>query len=157
MSSKPTNVINLPGNDGPSTTSTAPSVMTGSTYTTNSAQDGPATTNTPSISPASPAGDINVALTSGLQNDGPGPAIPITGSKTVPAAAYDKDKELDTIIKNIREDQNPMNYANQDGPANSNETSSQSGRLGSPLSRYHPVVISHHNAMAMALQISQTG
>jgi hypothetical protein len=111
----------------------------------------------PNITSPSPSGDISVALTSGLQNDGPGPAIPINGSKTVPAAAYDKDEALDIIIKNIMEAQNPMNSANQDGPANSNETSSQSGRLGSPLSRYHPVVISHHNAMAMALQISQTG
>jgi hypothetical protein len=49
-----------------------------------------------------------------------------------------------------------MNYANQDGVANSIEAASQSVRLGSPLSRYHPVVVAHHNAMAMALQISQT-
>ena len=55
------------------------------------------------------------------------------------------------------EAQNPMNSANQDGPANSNESASQSVRLDSPLSRYHPVVVSQHNAMAMALQISRTG
>jgi hypothetical protein len=158
MSSTPTNVINLPNNDGPGTTSTAPSVMIGARDTMNSAQDGPGTTSTvSSIPPASPAGDISVALTSGLQNDGPGPAIPITGSKTVPAAAYNKDEALDIIIKNIMEAQNPMNSANQDGPANSNESASQSGRLGSTLNGSHPVVISHHNAMAMALQISQTG
>jgi len=152
MSSKPTNVFNLPNNDGPGTTSTDPSVMTGPTYTMNPAPNGPGTTSTVSSTPpASSAGDISPALTNSPVDaqDGPGT---MTKPNLPEPVAYNKDEALDIIIKNIMEAQNPMNYA-QDGP-NNNETASQSVRLGPTLPPDHPVLISHHNAIA--LRISQT-
>ena len=139
MSSTPTNVINLPDNDGPGTTSTVPSIMTGSTYTMDSAQDGPGT-----ISP-SLSGDINVGLTNSVVNpqDGPGNSMPTyvdPPPKPVPSFSQN---ELQSA-----EDLNKMNeYFSEEGlpyhdvDSSAFRTYSNTVRIDSPLNDAHPDVV----------------
>lgn len=146
MSSTPTNVINLPDNDGPGTTSITPSVMTGSTDTMNYVQGGPNTTNTvPSIAPASPSGDINVALTSDLENDGARPATPITGSKTVPAASAIPSEKEDHFLEFLDMMNNNLNAQGMASVGPDDQTAqlayNNNGRLESNINFNHPDII----------------
>ena len=146
MSSTPTNVINLPDNDGPGTSSITPSVMTGSTDIKNSAQGGLNTTSTvPSIAPASSSGDINVALTSGLQNDGARPATPITGSKTVPAASAIPSEKEDHFLEFLDMMNDNLNAQGIASVGPDDQTAqlayNNNGRLESNINFNHPDII----------------
>ena len=146
MSSTPTNVINLPDNDGPGTPSITPSVMTGSTDIKNSAQGGLNTTSTvPSIAPASSSGDINVALTSGLQNDGARPATPITGSKTVPAASAIPSEKEDHFLEFLDMMNDNLNAQGIASVGPDDQTAqlayNNNGRLESNINFNHPDII----------------
>jgi len=111
----------------------------------------------PNIAPPTSSGDISPALTNSAVDAQDGPGITGTMAKpTIPTpdASYDKNDDLDIIIKNIMEAQNPMNYA-QDGPGTDSVDAAKAIRLGSTLNADHPDIISYHNAMT--LQISRTG
>jgi len=94
---------------------------------------------------SSSSGDINDGLTSGLQNDGPGSATPITESKTVPAAiSSEKEDHFLEFLDMMNDNLNAQGFASvgpDDQTAQLAYNNNNNGRLESNINFNHPDII----------------